>query len=92
MTDFDGRLGPAVARILAALHAVGIRADVWPEREAARGYYPGLCFKVVAVFDGEEVEVGDGGLVPWTQLLLSDAKERLMISGLSLERLALFIP
>ncbi len=35
-----------------------------------------------------DVEVADGGLVTWTRALLSNNKERLMISGLSLERLA----
>jgi hypothetical protein len=32
--------------------------------------------------------VADGGLVTWTQDLVRSKKERLMISGLSLERLA----
>ena len=89
LSDFDGRLHTSVDRIRTALAALGIVADGWPEREAARGYYPSLCFKVLGVFDDEEVEVGDGGIVGWTQLLLNNAKERLMISGLSLERLAM---
>jgi hypothetical protein len=53
------------------------------------GYYAGLCFKLDAVVGGNVVEVGDGGLVDWIQLLLQNRKERLMISGVSLERLAL---
>jgi hypothetical protein len=35
------------------------------------------------------VEVGDGGMVDWSARLLNDAKERMMISGLGLDRLAL---
>ena len=41
---------------------------------------------------GKTIEVGDGGLVDWTQALVGSAKERLMISGLSLERLAVTEP
>lgn len=37
---------------------------------------------------GVEMEIGDGGDVPWTQKLLSNAKERLIISAVALQRLA----
>ncbi|MGA4988306.1 hypothetical protein [Nonomuraea bangladeshensis] len=56
-----------------------------PERESGRGYYSGLCFKVYA--DG--MEVGDGGFTDWTARLLGNRKERLLISALGLDRLAL---
>jgi hypothetical protein len=36
----------------------------------------------------ETVEVGDGGIVDWTQRLVGSRKERLMTSGLGIERLA----
>jgi len=42
-----------------------------------------------ADIDDEDVEVADEGLVSWTQLLLQNRKERLMISGLGLDRLAI---
>jgi hypothetical protein len=32
-----------------------------------------------------EVDIGDGGIVPWTQRLLSNRKERLCIGGFGLE-------
>jgi len=48
------------------------------------GYYKGLCFKVFR--DG--VEIGDGGFVDWTQRLLGNRKERLLISGIGVDRLA----
>jgi hypothetical protein len=32
------------------------------------------------------LELADGGAVDWTQKLLSDAKERLVISGIGSER------
>ena len=36
---------------------------------------------------GRSLELADGGAVDWTQKLLSNAKERLVISGISDERL-----
>ena len=60
----------------------------FPEREGGRGgYYEGLCFKVLADFGEGPVEVGDGGFTTWTRQLLGNAKERLMTSGLGVERL-----
>jgi hypothetical protein len=38
---------------------------------------------------GQPFEIADGGLVDWTQRLVPSRKERLMISGLGVERLAL---
>ncbi len=63
-----------------------VRVTPFPEREGGRGYYEGLCFKVLADF-GETVEVGDGGFTVWTRRLLGNAKERLMTSGLGVDRL-----
>jgi hypothetical protein len=59
-----------------------------PTRSAGRGYYDRVCFKVFATdrSDGE-LELADGGPTPWTRHLLSDRKERLVISGLGVERL-----
>ncbi|WP_154697463.1 hypothetical protein [Lentzea guizhouensis] len=53
-----------------------------PSRGA--GYYQGLCFKVF--LHGEEI--GDGGFVDWTQRLLGNRKERLLISGVGVDRFA----
>jgi hypothetical protein len=89
LTDLDGRFGPAVGQVVDALEADDIETVVWPDREAGRGYYPDLCFKLIARIADEDVEVGDGGLVEWTQLLLQNRKERLMISGLGLDRMAM---
>lgn len=60
-----------------------------PDRESGDGYYTGLCFKLVCRVDGERFELGDGGFVPWTQELIGNRKERLFISGLGVDRLAL---
>lgn len=59
-----------------------------PERTAGRGYYLGVCFHVYAITkDGRPLELVDGGCVDWTRRLLSNAKERLVISGIGSERL-----
>jgi hypothetical protein len=43
----------------------------------------------VNLVDGtSRVDVGDGGFVDWTQRLLGNRKERLLISGIGIDRLA----
>jgi hypothetical protein len=83
----DGRDAPIVAAARDALVAdePDVIVDDDPSRTHGRGYYPGACFKLLV--DGSEV--GDGGFVDWTQQLLSDRRERLLISGVSVDRLAL---
>src|SRR5258706_14224945 len=57
-------------------------------RTSGRGYYLDLCFHIhVTTTSGQQVELVDGGSVNWTQKLLSNAKERLVISGIGSERL-----
>jgi hypothetical protein len=80
----------AVREGLADLPQVAV-AD-WPERAEGRSYYDGFCAKVHATYGGAAFEVGDGGLVDWTQQLLADRKERLFTSGLGLERIAAAAP
>ncbi len=43
---------------------------------------------LVRTSDGADRSIADGGTVDWTQRLLSDAKERLLVSGIGLELLA----
>lgn len=65
----------------------GVRFELDRERASGRNYYQQICFKVFATTDSrEEIELGDGGLVPWTQRMLSNRKERLVISGMGTER------
>jgi hypothetical protein len=59
-----------------------------PHRTRGRGYYRDCCFLLHASTpSGERLELVDGGTVDWTQKLLSNAKERLIISGIGSERL-----
>jgi len=94
------RLDDAATRILAAVEDVfagvaGVQVADAPERESGRAYYRCLCFKVYVRFadqDGalsEPVEIGDGGFTDWTAKLLGNRKERLLISGHGLDRLAI---
>ena len=59
-------------------------------RQRGRGYYRDLCFKVNAHVCGALVEIGDGGFTDWTRKLAASNKERLLISGIGLDRLAEF--
>jgi hypothetical protein len=47
------------------------------KQETDNNYYKGVNFKI----NIEDVEIGDGGFVDWTQQLLENKKERLLISG-----------
>jgi hypothetical protein len=83
------------AQILAAVRdAFAGAADVnvmdAPERQAGRDYYRGLCFKVFVVPARDDpIEIGDGGFVDWTAKLLGSRKERLLISGYGVDRIAI---
>ena len=75
-------LGPLMANY------PGVLCELDPERETGRGYYVGACFHVYATnVAGSEFELIDGGFTTWTQQVLSNSKERLLISGLGIERL-----
>lgn len=79
-------LNTAVERLLDRVRTTfpGVSAVVDAERTAGRGYYRTFCFWIIA---GEDIQLVDGGCVDWTQRLLSDGKERLVISGIGSDRL-----
>jgi hypothetical protein len=57
-------------------------------REAGLGYYRDLCFHISARDHGEAaIQLADGGSVDWTQKMLGNAKERLIIGAISSERM-----
>jgi hypothetical protein len=84
---------PEVVEKLQSTHKK-VRIGIDQERKQGRGYYGQLCFKIFAIpSKGREQELVDGGDVNWTQKLLNNAKERLIISGCGSERLCeLFEP
>jgi hypothetical protein len=50
------------------------------------GYYQNFCFKIEAKNpEGKIYQLVDGGFTDWTQVLLSNQKERLLTSGLGTE-------
>ncbi len=61
------------------------------DRAAGRGYYRDVCFKVNTLANGVPAEIGDGGFTDWTARLVASKKERLLISGYGLDRLAMLI-
>jgi hypothetical protein len=93
LTDFEGGLASVLEeRVLAPLvlrfPALAVGLD--PQREAGRGYYSPFCFQLFAGEDG--TFLADGGLTSWTRQLLSNEKERLMISGIGSERICSLYP
>jgi len=86
LSDQGERIAAAVAAELGGEGTAEIVTD--RERQAGRGYYRHLCFKVNVRTDGQPQEIGDGGFTDWTARLTANAKERLLICGLSTDRLA----
>jgi hypothetical protein len=90
LTDWTrGGRGDAVLRLIehAFLDSDDAHVVRDPARQAGRGYYEGICFKIRASFQFDELEVSEGGFTAWTRRLLSDRKERLCISASGGDRL-----
>jgi hypothetical protein len=64
----------------------GLRVD--ETREQGINYYAGLCFRINAAATGTTLNLADGGFTDWTRRLLSNAKERLLVSGIGIELIA----
>jgi hypothetical protein len=90
LSDAGERIAAAVTSDLSADRSPGTAAVIVLDhtRRSGRGYYRDLCFKVNANTGGRLEEIGDGGFTDWTAQLLANAKERLLISGLGVDRLA----
>lgn len=87
LTNFSG-LHDHVLTVVEERLASIVRCERWDDRDRGRGYYPSVCFKVDGCWGNEWIEIGDGGIVDWSQRLLDSEKERLVTSGASVERLA----
>ena len=48
-------------------------------------YYQAVQFKLFSRINNEEINIADGGLVDWTQKMIGNKKQRLLISGVGLE-------
>ncbi len=72
---------------LAAEHS-HVRIEFDQKRETGRGYYSDACYHIFAKdAAGNDLLLVDGGFTNWTRQLLSNQKERFLISGLGSERL-----
>ncbi len=54
-------------------------------KEQDNRYYKGLQFKILIGINGSEYEIADGGFVDWSQKLLGNKKERMLISGMGVD-------
>jgi hypothetical protein len=84
----EQRLDRARAEVLEPLAAEfpGISLELDRTREQGRNYYAGLCLRIDATdLTGRQLNLADGGFTNWTQRLLSNAQERLLVSGIGLE-------
>ncbi|GAA1020875.1 MULTISPECIES: hypothetical protein [Amycolatopsis] len=86
VTTLDNRFADFAASVQDALPDVEVSDD--SDRAVGRDYYFGLCFTVTADFGTGPAVVGDGGFTPWTARLLGNAKERLLVSGIGVDRVA----
>jgi hypothetical protein len=78
----SGVIGPLAEQF------AGVTFKIDMNREQARNYYSGLCLSLWAAnASGKSMNLADGGFTDWTRRLLSNAKERLLISGLGIELL-----
>jgi hypothetical protein len=59
-----------------------------PARTRAAGYYTGAALLITLLHGAGETEVADGGFVDWTQVLLANRTERLLVSGAGMEQTA----
>jgi hypothetical protein len=86
----EGRLERARVEVLEPLSAEypGATLHIDRTREQGRNYYSGLCLRLDAVNgEGKRMNLADGGFTTWTQRLLSNAKERLLVSGMGVDLL-----
>jgi hypothetical protein len=96
LTDFaEGRHHAALqAGVIEPLAAQFPQVPVGfaPDRTTGRDYYAAVCFYIYIKDEaGAEHALVDGGFTSWTQQLLNNKKERLLISGIGTERVcALF--
>ena len=79
--------GPTEAD-LEAIRGATFTVEAVEERERTTGhdYYAAVCFHIYIKDNmGVERALADGGFTSWTQQLLNNQKERLLISGIGTE-------
>jgi len=64
-----------------------LRQIICDASPSKNNYYKGIQFKMIVEIKGRDIEIADGGFVDWTQQLLQNKKERLLIAGFGFELL-----
>lgn len=67
------------------LNLVPIEHNMVPKSK--HQYYNRFRFSIDIIQDNQQINIGDGGFVDWSQKITSNKKERMLISGLGLELL-----
>jgi hypothetical protein len=89
LTSLEGVSEPLLAQTRGTLAGTpGLEVLDDPGRTTGRGYYTGMCYKIYATIADQRLEIADGGFVNWTQQLIGNRKERLLISGFGVDRLS----
>jgi hypothetical protein len=83
-TDSEGLIERIVRHIQEQAPDLTVNANEAPSDNT---YYKGLQFTIKTTIHGREHLIGDGGFVDWTQQLLENKKERMLISAIGLDRL-----
>jgi len=81
--DPDGFFNRIIETVKTNMSDIEIFID---EQENNTTYYKGLQATLNAQIDGKIIEIGDIGFTDWTQKLLNNTSERLLISAMALDR------
>ena len=81
--DTNGFFNRVVEAVKSAFSDIEILID---EEENNTIYYKGLQATINANVEGKTLEIGDIGFTDWTQKLLANSSERLLISAIALDR------
>jgi hypothetical protein len=73
------------ARDYVLRHAPELNIKVFEKPEKEIDYYKGLQYKTDIQWNDKTFEIADGGFVDWTQQILQNKKERLLIGGIGFE-------
>lgn len=89
LTDFSGDCGDFISSVRSQVAEQSSSPEIVEDKKRthAKNYYHPVAFGINIIDrSGVEHYVGDGGFTDWTQKLLSNKKERLLISALGSER------
>ena len=81
--DTDGFFNRVIKAVKENIIDMEILID---EQENNTRYYTGIQATLYVQADGKDIEIGDIGFTDWTQKLLNNSSERLLISAMALDR------